>query len=102
MGQVSETDKYLTKQLNDISKSDKMSTFCVDNLLPSLPLPTLEETLNVYLESLKPFLNQLEFLETEQSIHNFKNGIGKKLQFFLLEKAKRERNWVNSLNYFIH
>ena len=105
MGQISETDNYITKQLakeqnnfNQISNvsnhAEKMSTFSADNLLPSLPLPSLEDTLNVYLESVRPFLTELEYLKTQKCVETFKNGVGKKLQFFLAERAKKERNWV--------
>jgi len=49
MGQISETDKYLLKQLEDKTQFKKMKTFAHDNILPSLPLPMLEDTLRVYL-----------------------------------------------------
>jgi carnitine O-octanoyltransferase len=99
MGQISETDKYLTNQLEDIEKNNKMRTFSSDNLLPSLPLPNLDDTLRVYLESVKPFLTKIELLRTEKCVESFKNGVGEKLHFHLLEKAKNERNWVNFIYY---
>ena len=108
MGQISETDNYLTKQLNDKtnfniinnSKKSDMPTFGAENILPSLPLPNLEDTLRVYLESVRPFLTKLEFLKTEQCVAQFKTGVGKKLHFYLAEKSKKERNWVNETQIF--
>ena len=101
MGQISETDKYLSNQLEDREKNKKMRTFSSDNLLPSLPLPNLDDTLRVYLESVKPFLTKIELLRTEKCAESFKNGVGEKLHFHLLEKAKNERNWVNFTDYLL-
>ena len=101
MGQISETDKYLSNQLEDKEKNNKMRTFSTDNLLPSLPLPNLDDTLRVYLESVKPFLTKIELLRTEKCVESFKNGVGEKLHFFLIEKAKNERNWVNFTDYWL-
>ena len=71
-----------------------MGTFSFDNNLPSLPVPDLDQTLKKYLDSVQPFLTELEFLQTSQKVENFRNGIGKQLHFRLVEKAKNERNWV--------
>ena len=109
MGQISETDKYLTNQVSEktkielklSSKQNNMATFSADGLLPSPPLPNLEDTLRVYLDSVKPFLTRLEYLKREKCVEDFKNGIGKKLHFFLAEKANKERNWV-FISYFLN
>ncbi len=75
---------------------EKMPTFGVDNLLPSLPLPDLDHTLNKYLDSVKPFVDQIEFLNTQKIVEKFRNGVGNNLNFHLIEKSKRERNWVRN------
>lgn len=106
MGQKSETDTGF-KLLNNNSKrscrllnmylqnnKEKLPTFSIDNLLPSLPLPQLEQTLDKYLDSARPVLTELEFLKTQKCVEDFKNGIGKALHFHLMQKAKKERNWV--------
>ena len=72
----------------------KMSTFGADELLPSLPLPSLEATLDKYLESTRPFVNESEYKITEKVVEDFKNGIGRELHQLLELKAKRDRNWV--------
>lgn len=70
------------------------NTFAKDNLLPNLPLPSLDETLQRYYESLKPFGNAEQLANSRKIIDNFKNGIGKKLHAILLERTKTNRNWV--------
>jgi carnitine O-octanoyltransferase len=75
-------------------------TFSQENFLPSLPLPPLKSTLNKYLESTRPFVTEIEYLNTKKILSNFENGIGKKLDFILRDKARKERNWVCLLLLF--
>ncbi|CAF0706682.1 unnamed protein product [Brachionus calyciflorus] len=79
---------------NKETNSLKNQTFYFDNQLPSLPVPNLDKTLKKYLDSVQPFLTEIEFLETCKKIENFRNGIGKHLHFKLLERARHERNWL--------
>jgi hypothetical protein len=120
MGQVSETDDYfrlskasrvelstiktitankmqkveINKNNSDQESFKNVKTFQVDELLPSLPLPDLDKTLNKYLESVKPFVNDLEYMRTESLVENFKTGIGFKLNELLKDRARQKRNWV--------
>ena len=55
-----------------------MPTF--DEELPDLPLPELNDTLNLYLDTLRPFLSLNTFKEVEVIVRDFENGIGQKLQ----------------------
>lgn len=71
------------------------NTFASDNALPSLPLPDLNDTLERYYESLKPFGNAEQLVHSRKIIENFKNGIGKKLHSILVERTKTYQNWVN-------
>jgi len=48
--------------------------------LPNLPLPTLEQTCDLYLKILAPLLNQAEFETTQQLVTDFQYGIGPRLQ----------------------
>ncbi|XP_063704438.1 peroxisomal carnitine O-octanoyltransferase [Culicoides brevitarsis] len=73
---------------------DAPGTFDKDDTLPSLPLPKLEETLERYYESLKPFGTPEELKNSRKVIDDFKNGIGKKLHALVEEKAKKSKNWV--------
>ncbi|CAH1788913.1 unnamed protein product [Owenia fusiformis] len=69
-------------------------TFQYDEGLPSLPIPKLEQTLKKYLESVKPFVTEEEFRQTEFIVQQFGSGIGKTLHKKLLEKANHSRNWL--------
>lgn len=71
-------------------------TFDCDEGLPPLPLPKLEDTLERYYETLKPFGTKEELANSRRIIDEFKNGIGKKLHQIIKDKTKKEKNWVNS------
>lgn len=71
-----------------------MRTFSFDDNLPSLPVPDLDKTLKKYIESTFPFLNELELQCTAKIVEDFRTGIGKNLQFHLIERSRNQRNWV--------
>jgi carnitine O-octanoyltransferase len=70
-------------------------TFSRDESLEKLPLPKLEDTLERYFRNLLPFGSEDELKDSKRIIDEFKNGIGKKLQKMLEEKAAKEKNWVS-------
>lgn len=82
-------------------KSDVVgeTTFQNEDSLPSLPLPSLQQTLNYYLSTVKPHVTEEEYVNTEQLVRNFENGIGPILQEKLAQRAKTRRNWVNLILY---
>ncbi|XP_031570096.1 peroxisomal carnitine O-octanoyltransferase-like isoform X2 [Actinia tenebrosa] len=69
-------------------------TFQYQDSLPRLPVPSLEQTCNKYLESVKPLVNETDYLQTDFLINEFKNGVGKELQKKLLQKGQEQRNWL--------
>ena len=71
-------------------------TFGCDEKLPNYPLPDLDQTLSIYLESTKPFLSDDDFKETQDHVNAFKKYEGPKLQEVLLERSRSNRNWVSS------
>lgn len=73
---------------------DAPATFDKDDSLPHLPLPKLEETLERYYESLKPFGTKEELKISRKIIDEFKKGEGKKLHALIETKAKETKNWV--------
>lgn len=79
---------------NQLAKSTEERTFQYQDSLPSLPVPSLEESLKKYLESVKPFANEEEYKKTEEIVKKFQNGIGEKLHQKLVERAKEKRNWL--------
>ena len=69
-------------------------TFANDETLPDLPVPNLKDTLNRYLDSVKPHVTEDEFLTTTDIVENFEKNEGPILHQRLLERAKTHRNWV--------
>ncbi|XP_028672955.2 peroxisomal carnitine O-octanoyltransferase [Erpetoichthys calabaricus] len=72
----------------------KERTFQYQNSLPSLPVPSLEESLQKYLDAVKPFCTEDEFQKTSKIVNDFSKGIGKDLHQKLLKRAKARRNWL--------
>ena len=62
--------------------------------LPHLPVPPLDETLQRYLLSVKPLLEETEFQEYEKLVSSFKKKEGKKLQLYLNMKSWVSENYV--------
>ncbi|DBA00919.1 TPA: hypothetical protein N0F65_006119 [Lagenidium giganteum] len=69
-------------------------TFGYQDELPSLPLPSLEQTLADYIKSCEPLLTPQELEHTKAVCHDFQNGVGPQLQAILQERADTERNWI--------
>ena len=78
--------------------ADSTGTFDLDESLSDYPLPSLDQTLELYLESTKPFLDPKELKETEECVVDFKANEGPKLQQVLVDRAKHHRNWVLPTN----
>lgn len=72
------------------------TTFCFDELLPSLPLPELRDTMERYYASLVPFGTPEELAQSRKIIEEFQNGIGAKLQAVLKERATSTKNWLGT------
>ncbi|CAF4750516.1 unnamed protein product [Rotaria sp. Silwood1] len=73
-----------------------MKTFEYEDKLPSLPLPTLEHTLERYLDSVQAVVNDDEYIKTKTIVEQFAKGTGRELHEQLktnIEK-RQERNWV--------
>ncbi|MEM7555602.1 MAG: choline/carnitine O-acyltransferase [Cyanobacteria bacterium P01_A01_bin.84] len=47
--------------------------------LPKLPLPTLAQTCDLYLQIVEPMLSEAEFLQTQEIVKDFQAGVGVKL-----------------------
>ncbi|VEN55359.1 unnamed protein product [Callosobruchus maculatus] len=63
--------------------------------LPRLPLPPLPNTMQRYLRSVKPLLPDNEYKRMEKLADEFQNGIGKKLQWYLVLKSWWATNYVS-------
>ncbi|XP_045459314.1 carnitine O-acetyltransferase-like [Melitaea cinxia] len=62
--------------------------------LPKLPVPKLGDTLNKFLVTAQPFLNDTEFATTKTLVKEFENGVGQKLQSLLEKRATQHQNWL--------
>ena len=69
-------------------------TFSNDELLPPLPLPKLNDSLSLYLDSVKPHLTKEEFAKTKQIVESFEKNEGSVLHQRLIDRAKERKNWV--------
>ncbi|XP_063853289.1 peroxisomal carnitine O-octanoyltransferase-like isoform X3 [Scylla paramamosain] len=69
-------------------------TFQFEALLPSLPLPPLQETLDLYLDSVGPHLSPEELQVTRAVVDKFAAGIGPHLHRRLQERQALKRNWL--------
>ncbi|XP_041977210.1 carnitine O-acetyltransferase-like isoform X2 [Aricia agestis] len=65
-----------------------------EQILPRLPLPKLQDTINKYLKTVRPFLSDDEYNATTKIAKDFENGVGQKLQDLLLKRAEKHRNWL--------
>ena len=77
------------------SNNNNDITFGHEDLLPPLPLPTLDGTCKKLLRSLTPLCpTQKEYNNVAKKIADFKNGIGQKLQNILAVEAATTKNWL--------
>lgn len=74
----------------------KPSLYSCQIILPTLPLPSLDDTLKRYLRTVRPLYNDEEYQVMETLANEFKNTIGYKLQRYLWFK------WLLSPNYVRH
>ncbi|XP_046906153.1 peroxisomal carnitine O-octanoyltransferase isoform X1 [Hypomesus transpacificus] len=79
---------------NQVSGSPAERTFQYQSGLPSLPVPTLEDSLAKYLDAVRPFASPEEYQITAGIVGRFGEGIGKDLHQKLLLRAKMKRNWL--------
>jgi len=76
----------------DLKQQNK--TFYHDENLPSLPLPTVEQTLAKYLESCRAVLSEEDYLKTEQICKEFARNEAPVLHSLLLKRASEQKNWL--------
>jgi len=80
--------------IDSLYTSDNENTFQYDETLPPLPLPSLENTLAKYLDTVRPHLTEEEFAATEALVKEFKEGQGRTLHEKLSIKASQSKNWL--------
>ena len=75
----------------------KGCTFHYQPSMPRLPIPTLEKTIERYLQAVAPILSGEEFKKTEALASAFLHGNGKKL-----DAALRQRDEADPSSSFVH
>nr|CAI5848338.1 unnamed protein product [Callosobruchus analis] len=90
--------KTISKVLKNSKSASTKAAFENKLLLPSLPVPALNQTIEKYVKSVTPFLNEKELEHTKKLLREFSaaNGIGPRLQKLLEEKAVTEENWLET------
>ncbi|GAB1863920.1 Carnitine O-palmitoyltransferase I, liver isoform [Camponotus japonicus] len=63
--------------------------------LPRLPLPSVADTMTRYLRSVRPLLDDENYARMERLATEFQNGIGVKLQRYLILKSWWSTNYVS-------
>jgi len=71
-------------------------TRSMSQVLPKLPIPPLQRSLDKYLRSIKPLVDEEDFAHTQSLVEVFsrKGGHGEKLQSQLVKRSAREDNWL--------
>lgn len=72
------------------------SLYSYQNVLPTLPLPTLDETLRRYLRSVRPLYDDEEYHRMEVLAEEFTQTVANKLQRYLWLKWLISTNYVNN------
>ncbi|KAG5668795.1 hypothetical protein PVAND_016721 [Polypedilum vanderplanki] len=69
--------------------------YSFQSLLPRLSVPPLKDTINRYLRSVRPIYDDETYNRIAQEAQDFQNGIGKKLQRYLILKSWWATNYVS-------
>jgi len=73
----------------------KPQLYSYQGSLPHLPVPALDSTMTRYLLSVRPLLTDSEYSRMEKLASEFQNGIGRKLQRYLILKSWWATNYVS-------
>lgn len=85
----------MDKSFNTYCRLLSSKKFTVQDSLPHLPVPPLEQTLHKYYQSIQPLLDEEELEHTSKVISKFKAKQGPHLQKLLEERAKKKENWLS-------
>ena len=75
-----------------VGRNPKLHSF--QSSLPSLPVPALKDTINRYLTSVRPILNDDDYDEVVKLSQNFLDTIASRLQRYLILKSWWSTNYV--------
>ncbi|XP_052790483.1 carnitine O-acetyltransferase-like [Mya arenaria] len=69
--------------------------FSVQASLPRFPVAPLQQTLDKYLQTLRPLVSDHDFRHAQKLCEDFKTGVGPLLQTKLEERAQKHTNWLS-------
>ncbi|XP_050423974.1 choline O-acetyltransferase [Adelges cooleyi] len=78
---------FIIHRMNCLHKTSQVK-------LPKLPVPLLERTMKLYLETLKPILNEKQQENVRKLVSEFTSGPGPILQEILIERREEYDNWA--------
>ncbi|XP_049811312.1 carnitine O-palmitoyltransferase 1, liver isoform-like [Schistocerca nitens] len=64
-------------------------------VLPKLPVPALRDTVQRYLRTVRPLYDDVHYALIEKLAYEFENGVGPKLQRYLMAKSWLSENYVS-------
>lgn len=81
-----------------VSDDPNETTFKYDDLLPSLPVPTIQESIFKLLDTIKPIVtDESQYKQTERkALELLQDPSVNQLQQLLKDKGTREKNWLES------
>ncbi|CAH1792601.1 unnamed protein product [Owenia fusiformis] len=91
------TTKVWAFMLTTFRGKGPFDTFHFDEIMPHIPLPTLDETLNRFLTSFKPLLSNDDFANTKKAVESFRKNEGPQLQEGLVRRYNARRNWMSDI-----
>ncbi|XP_072348341.1 carnitine O-palmitoyltransferase 1, liver isoform-like isoform X3 [Scyliorhinus torazame] len=93
-GKVSTTTKVWFT-LVKIFSGRKPMLYSFQNSLPRLPVPSINDTLRRFLESVRPLMNDEDFRRTKALAKDFERNLGPRLQWYLKLKSWWATNYVS-------
>ncbi|XP_008553857.1 carnitine O-palmitoyltransferase 1, liver isoform isoform X1 [Microplitis demolitor] len=94
-GKVSLPTKIWVLLVKLLSGWNKPMLYSFQGSLPRLPLPSVEETTSRYLRSIRPLVDDENYLRMEKLAKEFEQGIAVKLQRYLILKSWWSSNYVS-------
>ncbi|XP_053986791.1 carnitine O-palmitoyltransferase 1, liver isoform isoform X1 [Hylaeus volcanicus] len=92
---VSKSTRIWTSLVKLLLGWHKPMLYSFQGSLPRLPLPSVEDTMKRYLRSVRPLLDDANYARMETLANEFQNGIGVKLQRYLILKSWWATNYVS-------
>ncbi|XP_063262576.1 choline O-acetyltransferase [Prinia subflava] len=85
----------------NMQKNEKDTCSKDEREVPKLPVPPLQQTLRMYLQSMKHLVPEEQFKKTKAIVEKFgiPGGLGESLQQMLEERSEKTTNWV--FNYWL-